>query len=272
MSVLTIIPAYNCFHALMFILRDMPSSSTIVIDDGSYDDTFRVAEQLGFRCIRHEENLGVGAALKTGIRYGLENDFDCAVTIDADGQHSPHKVNDFSELLSQYDFIIGNRFRDISLVPDCKLSSNFLASLIVRTIFGGNLIDVACGFRAFRLSDKLFDIEENGYGFLHRHLMKILDEKVPVGVVDIDALYDYGQPICTRRSEIKGFVQAALLFVKKGGHLFKFLSELLIELDKDCDLKFNLQNIEFYGIFVAELESYVFQTPKKSVYDFFQVG
>lgn len=269
MKILIIVPAFNCGQTLSSILKELPSYSTIIIDDGSIDDTSAIAKSEGFDCIRYLKNIGVGAALKTGINYGLENDFDFAITIDADGQHPIDKISDFGKLLMHFDFVIGNRFRNISLVPDCKLSSNCLASLIIQMIFGNKLLDVACGFRAFKLSYDLNYIKENGYGFLHNHLMKVLDEKKRLGIVDIDCIYDYGQPICTRRSEVQGFLEAALIFVTGNESLFKIFSKLLIESNKDADLRFTLQSVEFYGIFIAELDSYIFQINKKSIYEFY---
>lgn len=177
MKILFIIPAFNCCQTLPSILKELPSQSTIVIDDGSIDETSATAQIIGFKFIRHLKNLGVGAALKTGINYGLENDYEFAITIDADGQHPVNKIDEFSKLLKDYDFIIGNRFRNISFIPDCKLSSNYLASLMVQMIFGNKLPDVACGFRAFKLSYDLNYIKDDGYGFLHFHLMKMIDKK-----------------------------------------------------------------------------------------------
>ncbi len=269
MKILIIVPAFNCGQTLPSILKELPPHSTIIVDDGSIDDTYTIAKSEGFDCIKHLKNLGVGAALKTGINYGLENHFDFAITIDADGQHPVDKIAEFGKLLMHFDFVIGNRFRNISFVPDCKLNSNCLASLIIQMIFGNKMLDVACGFRAFKLSYDLNYINENGYGFLHNHLMKVLDEKKRLGIVDIDCIYDYDQPICTRRSEVQGFLEAALVFVTGNEPLFKIFSELLIDSKKDADLGFTLQNFEFYGVFIAELDSYIFQTNKRSIYEFY---
>jgi len=57
-----------------------------VVDDGSSDHTAEVAELAGAEVILHSQNMGKGAALRTG--FGAVDDADVIVTIDTDGQHS----------------------------------------------------------------------------------------------------------------------------------------------------------------------------------------
>ena len=66
--------------------------TVLVVDDGSKDDTTKIAEKVGAIVITHEKNRGKSAAIKTGFRYALEQDFSYVITIDGDGQHNPEEI------------------------------------------------------------------------------------------------------------------------------------------------------------------------------------
>jgi len=61
----------------------------VVVDDGSTDATVEIAEALGALVVRHEENRGYGAALRTCFETARELDADMMVILDPDGQHDP---------------------------------------------------------------------------------------------------------------------------------------------------------------------------------------
>jgi glycosyltransferase involved in cell wall biosynthesis len=66
--------------------------SVLVVDDGSRDGSGERALDAGGEVVRHEENKGKGAALKTGFRAAFSRGFTHAVSIDADGQHFPEDI------------------------------------------------------------------------------------------------------------------------------------------------------------------------------------
>src|SRR5262245_39968203 len=91
--VLVVIPAHNEQASLPGILAEVreraPSVDVLVVDDGSRDDTARVARASGVTVVRHPVNLGVGGALQTGFRWACRHGYDIVVQLDADGQHDP---------------------------------------------------------------------------------------------------------------------------------------------------------------------------------------
>lgn len=114
---LLIIPCYNEAGAIAALLREIRACpenySTIVIDDGSVDDTAAIAGKLS-PVVRLVRNLGIGGAVQTGIKYAFDNDFDFCVQIDGDGQHPPQEV---AKLLAHYArhhnaITIGSRYID----------------------------------------------------------------------------------------------------------------------------------------------------------------
>lgn len=130
---LIILPAYNVEKEIYNLLSDMSDyrENTIIVDDGSTDNTFQIIDSLNYNVIR-QKNTGVAGAVKTGINYAMNNGYQNAVFMDADGQHSPRYIDEFFCLLENYDFIVGNRFHSNTTAPDIKLGSNLLASIIVK--------------------------------------------------------------------------------------------------------------------------------------------
>src|SRR5579872_629280 len=95
-SVAIVIPAHNEGRNLGPVLQSLPKGLPgfprllpIVVDDGSSDDTRRIALAAGARVLRHRVNLGMGQALISGTEAAIANGADIVVHMDGDGQHSP---------------------------------------------------------------------------------------------------------------------------------------------------------------------------------------
>ncbi len=97
MRAVAIVPAYQAEQSVGEVVRELSarwpvngiSQTVIVVDDGSTDQTAERAELAGARVIRHPENRGKGAALRSGLLEALALGADVAVSVDADGQHPP---------------------------------------------------------------------------------------------------------------------------------------------------------------------------------------
>lgn len=85
LSVSVVIPAYNEEKTVAKVVKAAHSSSyvdeVIVVDDGSFDNTYKEAKRAGAKIIRHASNRGKGAALKTGFKHSKG---DIVVFLDAD--------------------------------------------------------------------------------------------------------------------------------------------------------------------------------------------
>jgi polyprenyl-phospho-N-acetylgalactosaminyl synthase len=110
-----VIAAYNESESIAEVLNafsDFPYQ-IVVVDDGSSDDTCTEVLRFPVVLLQHITNLGQGAALQTGIDYILqEENCDCIVTFDADGQHKPDEVKKLiAPILNQeVDIVLGSRF------------------------------------------------------------------------------------------------------------------------------------------------------------------
>jgi glycosyltransferase involved in cell wall biosynthesis len=114
---LAIVPAYNEAGAVGDTVQELqlhaPDFDVLVIDDGSTDDTGRVAALAGARVVRMPFNVGIGGAMQTGYQYALEHGYRVAVQVDGDGQHDPRHVHEMLAHLTahpQLDMVTGSRF------------------------------------------------------------------------------------------------------------------------------------------------------------------
>lgn len=123
----------------------------IVVDDGSRDGTGQVAEAAGAIVITHSRNLGVGAAISSGLARALELGADVVVQLDGDGQHDASYAPLLIEKVRRgdADLVIGTRFElgfEIGFVRRIVLR---LFALPVSRRIGTPITDPTSGFRGF---------------------------------------------------------------------------------------------------------------------------
>ena len=154
MKVLIAIPAYNEEASIGAVLRELekfhPREHIVVVDDGSVDDTARIAREAGVHVISLAINLGVGGAMGTAYKYAAAHDYDQMIQVDADGQHRPDHLAEMFDLLVDADIVVGSRFAGTG-----KFKSTITRRLVQRIIAGvvslytrTKLTDVTSGFRA----------------------------------------------------------------------------------------------------------------------------
>jgi hypothetical protein len=153
---LLILPAHNEASNLPRVIPEAraaaPGYDLLVIDDGSRDGTAAVAASLGAEVVTLPVNLGYGGAVQTGFRYAVEQGYDLAVVMDADGQHDPAGIRLLAEtvLSGQADVAIGSRFRGRLAYhqPWVKRIGMRLFAWTVSRITGREVTDPTSGFQA----------------------------------------------------------------------------------------------------------------------------
>lgn len=154
MNTCVIIPTYNEAMTIGELLRRIGKQGlkVVVIDDGSTDDTARIAQENGAAVISSPRNEGKGAALIKGFNYALRNDFSAVITMDGDGQHLPEDIFYFMRLAqySQSGVFIGNRMSDIRNMPWVRFLTNKLMSWFISTVAKQRIPDTQCGFRLIK--------------------------------------------------------------------------------------------------------------------------
>lgn len=261
MKALIIVPAFNVSNKLQFVLKDLQKfkEDTIIINDGSSDNTEQIIKNEGFNLINHKKNRGMGSAIKSGIKFGIANNYTHIITMDGDGQHDGKLVDEFIFCLNKNDLVLGNRFSSTKGIPTSKVSSNLFASTIVNTIFETNLNDVTCGFRGFKINKCFLEIDNNRYGFVFDQLFQSLSQGIKYSTINIPPVYFPNELLSTRSKEIIGFFDAMFEFTKN----FKIHKNLLdikeqVELKKDFRL--TISNKTFWGFYIKRGDSYIIQS------------
>lgn len=159
-KLLAIVPAYNEAGAIASTVGDLrenaPEFDVVVVDDGSTDDTARVARAAGAEVIQLPFNLGIGGAVQSGYLYAREHDYDIAVQVDGDGQHDPRELPALLEHLRStpgLNMVTGSRFHDDVDDGDGYRSSASrrigirLFGFVLSRIVGRPVTDPTSGFR-----------------------------------------------------------------------------------------------------------------------------
>lgn len=151
---LVIMPAWNESEAIGNTIAEVlefgPACDVLVVDDGSRDDTARVARAAGATVVQLPFNMGVGGAMRTGFKYAKMHGYKQVIQVDADGQHDPRDIKAVLDGLRDADIAIGARFADAgnyTVRGPRKWAMNVLAWTISR-LAKTKLTDVTSGFRA----------------------------------------------------------------------------------------------------------------------------
>ncbi len=151
-KVFVVIPAFNEENNISSVIDGAKkyTENIVVIDDGSTDRTFEIAEKKVI-ALRHIVNMGKGAALKTGCDYAISKKCDILVVMDGDNQHDPKYIPELLKALDKGDLIIGSRPMNKSMPPIPKLGNIFI-QYITKILYDVGVTDTQSGFRAFKQS------------------------------------------------------------------------------------------------------------------------
>lgn len=163
-STAIIIPCFNEERSVPGVVAELrafdPSLRTVVIDDGSTDNTAGVARAMG-SVVQLPVNLGIGGAVQTGIRYAARNDFHACLQVDGDGQHIAAEIAALRRAQAETgaNLVIGSRFLaqgGFQSTAMRRVGIRVIAAAL-RVFFGVQVTDPTSGFRLMdREAIKLF--------------------------------------------------------------------------------------------------------------------
>lgn len=191
-----VIPAYNEENSISGVIKDLKKHNyhnIIVVDDGSTDNTLKIARQAGTIVVRHPINLGQGAALRTGMDLALDLGVDLIVTFDADGQHMARDINKLIKPLisKEVDIALGSRFIDNSSnTPWLKKVLLKIGVILVFLMYGIMLSDTHNGLKAMsRLAAQKISIESRGMEHASEIIGKIKANKIKFKEIPVTIRY-----------------------------------------------------------------------------------
>lgn len=217
LKVLVVVLTFNEGEKLKNLILQFPERrdyQLLFVDDGSTDNSTQFLSNLGYSVIKHSENLGVGAGIRTAIGYCRENNFDTIVVMAGNGKMLPGEIPRLIEPIkwNRADYIQGSRYLQGGESPNLPLFRHLaikLFTFIINQILGFKGTDITCGFRAYRLSildHPDIDIDQEWLGryemeyYLHYKTIKngFRIVEVPVSMVYPENQKDY--------SKIKPFI------------------------------------------------------------------
>lgn len=191
-----ILPAYNEGKHIASLLSRMSDYNILVVDDGSTDNTYEIANSMGYRVVRLENNCGKTRACIEGIKHS-KSEFN--VFIDADGQLNPKEIPSLVEALENADLVVGER--NIKDIPLQRKLSNIFARKMVNSISKSKHGDVLCGFRAVRKSAfKKLELKKSSYFFESELLIDAYKKQLRIASVPVSVRYDIGSRMPLKES------------------------------------------------------------------------
>ncbi len=186
-----VIPAYNEEKNISSIIKRAKkyAGNIVLVDDGSKDRTLKLAQNAGAIVLKHIVNLGKGSALKTGCDFAVKNGAKYIVALDADAQHNPEDIPRFLEKLDNYDIVFS--YRKLSKkMPFVLRFGNWFISVIVKVLYGVNLNDTQCGFRAFtREAYKKIRWNASDYSMESEMISRVGKQRLKYAQIPIETIY-----------------------------------------------------------------------------------
>lgn len=225
MNLLIVVPAFNESKVIRKVLRSIPRKfkginkvEIAVINDGSTDQTAKLALSSKVIVLNHLLNRGAGAATKTGIELAKTKNTDVVVTFDADGQHHAGDIQRVIEpiIKSSADIVIGSRLIKKQPMPTDRLIISRFASLATFFLFGVYSSDSQSGLRAFsKKALDLLDVKSDRMEYSSEILLEAKKHGLKIKEVPIKAIY-------TQYSKQKGQKNSNAIPI-----FFRFLVKLL---------------------------------------------
>ena len=190
------LPAFNEEKNIASIITQLKKKYTLIIvcDDGSSDLTSEIAKEMGAIVVRHNTNLGYGAAIRSLFLKANELNCDILVTFDSDGQH---KISDIENVIKpiqnkEANIVIGSRFLgnvEGNLPTYRKLGIKAITNL-VNSNTGNKITDSQSGFRGYdkKTLEKIVP-SDSGMGVSTEILIKANKQNFKIIETPITILY-----------------------------------------------------------------------------------
>ena len=197
------IPAFNAENQISDVIKKSLNyvDKVLVCDDGSTDNTFENAKLTGAYVLKHEKNLGKGAALKTLFSKAKELNADIIITIDADGQFLPVEMVQLIEPIqnNNFDLVIGNRFLDKKEMPSYRKAGNKILDSFTKLAADLPFEDTQSGFRSYsKTALEKISFSSNGFGVDSEILIDAVNKNLKITEKYVTVIYNTGEKTSTK--------------------------------------------------------------------------
>ena len=191
------IPAFNEEKNIASILQKIGeiADTIIVCNDGSTDNTGKIAEKMGAVLINHQRNMGYGSAIRSLFLKARELNSDILITLDSDGQHRIDDILPVADPIinKNIDLVIGSRFLkgDQENIPKYRKAGIKMITKLANTSLEENVTDSQSGFRAYgkKILSEITPSEQ-GMGVSNEILIKASKQGFKIAEVPIIVSYE----------------------------------------------------------------------------------
>jgi glycosyltransferase involved in cell wall biosynthesis len=200
-KVVVVMPAYNAAKTLHMTYADLPRDMVdlvILVDDGSKDETAKIARELGLELFVHNRNYGYGANQKTCYREALRAGADIVVMVHPDYQYDPTLLPEIIKPIRDgaAEVVLGSRLMGANPMrqgmPWWKYIANRFLTIVENAVFGLNLSEYHTGYRAFRreaLESVNLAMNSDNFIFDQEILAQLVDVKMRITEVPVPTRY-----------------------------------------------------------------------------------
>ena len=200
-KVVVVMPAYNAAKTLHMTYADLPRDMVdlvILVDDGSSDETAKIARELGLELFVHDRNYGYGANQKTCYREALRAGADIVVMVHPDYQYDPTLLPEIIKPIQegQADVVLGSRLMGINPMrqgmPWWKYVSNRFLTIAENWVFGLKLSEYHTGYRAFQreaLESVNLQMDSDKFIFDQEIMAQLVNIKMRITEVPVPTRY-----------------------------------------------------------------------------------
>jgi glycosyltransferase involved in cell wall biosynthesis len=196
-----IVPVFNEEKTVALVLKELKdvmrlssmNYEIIVINDGSSDKSQKIIEAFGdIRVITHEENMGYGASLKTGIRQAI---YEWILIIDSDGTYPTKSIGMLLGETEKNDLIIGSRETDVNAMQIERKHAVKIINVLASYLSGEKIPDINSGLRLFKKSIviKYWSLFPDKYSFTSTLTLICATQGYATKYIPIDYYYRVGK-------------------------------------------------------------------------------
>ena len=168
----------------------------LIVDDNSPDKTYEIIEKLQKKTkniilIKRSNKQGLNTAHKLAYNFGIENNYDYLITMDADLSHDPLELNNFVKNLENYQFVIGSRYMPGGkcLMAGRRLLMSKFGNLLMKNVLNVKCSEFTSSYRGFNLKTlkdfHLNLVKSNGYSFFMGTIYEVFKRKFSVKEIPI---------------------------------------------------------------------------------------
>jgi glycosyltransferase involved in cell wall biosynthesis len=242
-------PAYNEAKYIGSLVLNTKQyvDDIVIIDDGSSDETSKIAGLAGADVIKHNQNKGYGASILRIFEEAKKREPDILIILDADSQHNPQEIPRMIQpIIEGYDVVIGTRVQQSEKIPFYRRIGQKVIAGSVNILSKEHMTDSECGFRAFsRKAVMTLDLKEKGMAISAETVAMASMQNLKITQVPVSVTYGKDSSTLNPVSHGLGVLTRVVVMISEQKPLFFFgLAGIIMML---CGLAAGIFTLSLYS-------------------------